>query len=302
MAVQIGYKDMYAFLWLSPFLIAILGTLSAIGIGAGHYAMAGLLAAAVLLAAWRLGGDAYRSRGDYRRKLFLSGVVFVLVWASLFFIVVMGPPQGATAAENGVRYVLLAVDAVIVAAGAVLLREAIMEAGGHLFSSLGAAFVQLATPLYVLFSAIGYLTYRSTDDGALVLPAGSALEQLALLLLLVAVALTYLGVALTVVALRGTALVKQGTARVFVASSLIALLCVAITSGEVLLMREGPLGSAARWYAFPGAVLAIPAIPWFLLSFVGFVLIRKAREETLGRVELLEADARAARAPTRDFT
>jgi hypothetical protein len=67
-------------------------------------------------------------------------------------------------------------------------------------------------------------------------------------------------------------------------------------------MREGPLGSAARWYAFPGAVLAIPAIPWFLLSFVGFVLIRKAREETLGRVELLEADARAARAPTRDFT
>jgi hypothetical protein len=62
--------------------------------------------------------------------------------------------------------------------------------------------------------------------------------------------------------------------RVYVVLSFVAL--------AFLLLRgvsfPSPASGPSPWYATPGFVVGIPAVPWFMPYFLGVVLLRRAAE------------------------
>lgn len=245
------------------------------------YPMAAVLVGAILVAGWLLGGRELRADGVERQELALSGGLLVLAWAVITIFAAMGPPHLATLAENKLRYPLILADAIAIAGGLLVLRDALSRAGECLLSALGGAAITIATPLYILFSAVQLGVYRAvervgSDEGA----AGTvSLDELSLVLLFVGVMLTYLATAAFAAALARTRWLGRTASRVFIGASLFASLCVAIRMAEALDSTQNPMWGFKHWYALPGFVLAIPAVPWIMLCFIGFVLLRRAGAE-----------------------
>jgi hypothetical protein len=65
-----------------------------------------------------------------------------------------GPPDQSAVAQNHFRYLILLFDSIAIAAGLVLLKEALSEAGERFYSTLGFAAVLLASPLYMIWASI----------------------------------------------------------------------------------------------------------------------------------------------------
>jgi len=266
------------FLWISPFLMAIAGSARPLGMSSLTYPMAAVLVVAILVAGWMVGGRELRADGVERQKLALAGGLLVVAWAVIAIFAALGPPHLATVAENELRYPLILLDAIAIAGGLLVLRDALRSAGESLFSTLGGAAIMFATPLYVVFSAVQLGVYRAieragSDQGA----AGLAsLDEVSLVLLFVGVMLTYLATAAFAAALSRTRWLGRTASRVIMGTSLFALLCVAARMAEALGSTQNPMWGFEKWYAFPGFVFAVPAVPWIMPCLIGVVLLRRA--------------------------
>jgi len=149
------------FLWTSPFLLAIAASAHPLGMSSLTYPMAAALVAAILAAGWTLGGRAHRADNVERQKLALAGGLLVAAWAVITIFAAIGPPHLATLAENKLRYPLILMDAIAIAGGLLVLREALSGADECLYSTLGSAAILLATPLYIVFCAVQLGVYRA---------------------------------------------------------------------------------------------------------------------------------------------
>jgi hypothetical protein len=240
--------------------------------------MAAALVVAILATGWMLGGRELRADGVERQELALSGGLLVLAWAVITIFAAMGPPHLATLAENKLRYPLILADAIAIAAGLLVLRNALNRAGECLLSALGGAAIAIATPLYVIFSAVQLGVYRAVERAGSEQGAAGmvSLDELSLVILFVGVMLTYLATAAFAVALERTRWLGRTASRVFTWASLFASFCVAIRMAEALGSTQNPMWGFKEWYALPGFVLAIPAVPWIMPCFMGFVLLRRA--------------------------
>src|SRR5437870_12175922 len=113
-----------------------------------------MLFAAICIAVWTLGGRVIRADAPIRRQLGLAGALLVAPFTIIALLWVgLGPPWVATAAENQMRYLVLIVMAMAAAAGFVVLKEALSEAGERFDSTLGFAAVILAGPIYLIWDA-----------------------------------------------------------------------------------------------------------------------------------------------------
>lgn len=266
------------FLWISPFLMALAASTRPLGLSSLTYPMAAALVVAIVVAGWILGGRALRADGVERQELALAGGLLVLAWAVITIFAAMGPPHLATLAENKLRYPLIIVDAVAIAGGLLVLRNALSRAGECLLSALGGIAITIATPLYVLFSTVQLEVYRAvervgSEQGA----AGMlSLDELSLVLLFVGVMLTYLATAAFAASLARTRWVGRTASRVLMGASLSASFCVAIRMAEALSSTQSPMWGFKQWYALPGFVLAIPAVPWIMPCLMAFALLRRA--------------------------
>src|SRR6266446_6160996 len=112
---------------------------------------------AMAFAAWTLGARAITSTSRGPRFLALSGILLITPFALLALLWVgLGPPWQATPAENQMRYLVLIVMATAIAAGFVVMREALSEAGECLYATLGFAAIMLSGPLYLIFDTFGF--------------------------------------------------------------------------------------------------------------------------------------------------
>jgi hypothetical protein len=240
--------------------------------------MAAALVVAILVAGLALGGGALRADNVERQKLALAGGLLVSAWAVIAIFAAMGPPHLATLSENKLRYPLILMDAIAIAGGLLVLREALSGAGERLFSTLCSVAIVFATPLYIVFCAVQLGVYRAVER------AGSeqavaeitSLDEVSLILLFVGVMLTYLATAAAALALARTRWLGRMASRVIMGVSLFALLCVAVRMAEALASTQNPLWGFSQWYSLPGFILAIPAVPWIMPCFIGVVLLRRA--------------------------
>lgn len=247
-----------------------------------HYATSThfLLAAAGIViigaAALTLAAPALRHGTAPARRHAIAGLLLVAPWAVFAVMAGYGPPWAADAAQNHLRYKGLLLNIVLVGAGLTMLREALLETGERLWSTLGWAATAMATPAYLVWGAIimgAYLAHNHPHTGQVTLEA-SPLGPASDILLFFGGLLTYVATAaFAVSAYRAGWLKKRG---------MIAYVMVCLLAVLALLARgmEYPDASDA-WYLTPGFVVGIPAIPWLMPFLLGVRCLRLAAADSL---------------------
>lgn len=123
---------------------------------------------ATLAALWIAGArTAARADADDTSRLRAAAAALLVAPFILFGLVPgVGPPREQPVQDNELRFLLLAIDPMLVGAGLLLLKEALAGAGDRLHASLGLAAIGVATPLDAFAMAVlffgGALTYIAT--------------------------------------------------------------------------------------------------------------------------------------------
>ncbi|MDA1265604.1 MAG: hypothetical protein O2816_11045 [Planctomycetota bacterium] len=184
-------------------------------------------------------------------------------------------------AENQARYVLLLLGAIATVCALIVLREALAQAGERFHSTLGFAAILIASPLYVLFTAMQLLEYRVLESVASedLPPELALMDELSLILLFFGAGLTYLATAAFAVALERVHWIGRTASRVYLTLSLLAVAGVGLRVTEALTSAQSPLWGYEHWTSLPGFILMIPAMPWVMPCLLGFTLLRLAGEE-----------------------
>src|SRR5437868_435638 len=183
----------YVFLCIVPFLSFVVGGVRAFRVPGVYQAVGVAYFAAIAIAAWTLSAGAIRADVQDRRLLGLAGTLLVTPFALVALLWVgLGPPWEANAAENQMRYLILIVMATAIAAGFVVLREALSEAGERFYATLGFAAIMLSGPLYLIWNTFAFGAAFGKEHAGTVPPVIIALGDVFDLVLFVAGFLTYL--------------------------------------------------------------------------------------------------------------
>lgn len=246
---------------------------------AARTALVLVLLVAALLAAWFAGARALASSDPARRLRAAAGLLLVAPFVLLALLVGIGPPHDQPPADNVLRFLVLAVDALLTGSGLLVLRRALADAGETFWATLGATAATWATPLYVVFALVQRCDYVAMAHGWSWAGAVSdnvreptALDALSMGALFFAGLLTYVATAAFAAALGAAGWIGRRLAGVFAAISAIAF---------AFLVARGfgypSLGAAfSHWYTIPGFVVGIPAVPWMMPCAMGVLLLRRA--------------------------
>jgi hypothetical protein len=266
----------YVFLCLVPFLSFVVGGVRALRVPGIYQTVGVAYFAAIAIAAWTLSAGAIRADGQGRRMLGLAGILLITPFALLALLWVgLGPPWVATVAENQMRYLVLIVMATAIAAGFVVLREALSEAGERFYATLGFAAMMLSGPLYLIWNAFEFGVFFGKEHTGEVPAAILALGDTMDLLLFLAGFLTYLATAAFAASLGRVQWLGRGASRAFMIVNGVALLFLVIRG----LQFPDPRALSAPWYTSPGFVVGIPAVPFIMPFLLGVILLRRAGDE-----------------------
>ncbi|MFZ0061337.1 MAG: hypothetical protein WAL47_04810 [Pyrinomonadaceae bacterium] len=273
---QTKQRISYIFLCATPFVAFGAVLARPLRIPGVYHAIGAVLFVAISAAAWTLGARAIRSDVQNRRQLALAGTLLVAPFAMVALLWVgLGGPWAATAAENQMRYLVLILMAISAAGGFVMLREALNEAGERFYSTLGFAAAIMAGPLYVIWNAFTFGLYVSLERGGEIAPALLPLGPFQNLLLALAVGLTYFAAAAYAVSLARIDLLGRKASLAYLILNIIALSLVVI----LIVEHPAPSAESVPWYAMPGIILCIPALPLIMPTLLGVVLLRRAGAE-----------------------
>lgn len=209
----------------------------------------------------------------------------------------VGPPRDQPAQDNELRYLLLAIDPMLVGAGLLLLKEGLAGAGERFLASVGLAAIVLATPLYVAFALIQRVdyvavelnwTWAATVSGNLHELTG--LDAFSMAALFFASALTYVATAAFAASLARVGWLGRGTATTLQLLSGLGLAFL-VARGFAF---PSPKAAFSHWYTVPGFVAGIPAVPWMPLCAIGVMLLRRVGRERAATTAALSAPTRRA--------
>jgi len=266
----------YVVLCATPFVAFIAGLVRPLRIPGVYHAIGGVLFAAICTAAWTLGAHAIRGDVQNRRQLALAGALLVAPFAIVALLWVgLSAPWVANAAENQMRYLVLIVMAMAAAGGFVVLKEALGEAGERFYSTLGFAAVMLAGPFYLIWDAFVFGLYFAKEHSGEIPQAIVSLRPFQDLLLSLAGALTYAATAAFAASLARAEWLGRKASLAYIIVNFIALFFIVIKVVE----HPDPAAVSQPWYAIPGIVLVVPALPLVMPSLLGVVLLRRAGNE-----------------------
>jgi len=264
----------YVFLCATPFVAFGAAAARPLRIPGVYHAIGVVLFASISIAAWTLGARAIRADGKSRRQLALAGSLLVAPFVLIALLWVgIGPPWVATAAENQMRYLVLIGMAMATVGGFVVFKDAASEAGERLCSSLGFAAVILAGPIYVIWDAFVFGAYFVKGHGGEIPPAMVSLNPFQDLLLSLAGALIYFATAAFAASLTRAQWLARKASRAYLVVSFIALFLI------VIKVAQHPDPATPPWYAVPGLILGVPALPLIMPCLLGVVLLKRAGDE-----------------------
>lgn len=247
-----------------------------------HDALAAVLLFAGVLCAWFAGARFIVGSDEPRRMVACAGTLLVAPFLLFSLVPGAGPPRVQPLQVNEMRFLLLAIDAILVGIGLSVLKEVLFATGGRLHATLGTAAALLACPLYVLFALIQRSDYVAEDLGwswtasvSGALNELTPLDALSMSALFLAGALTYVATLAFAQALARAGWLGARTALVFQAVG---------ATGLAFLVARGfayPSLHAAfsHWYTIPGFVAGIPAVPWMPPCAIGVLLLRRCSRE-----------------------
>jgi hypothetical protein len=243
-----------------------------------HAGLACALLVASACAAWFAGARALVGPDPSRQLLAAAGCLLVTPFVLFSLLIGVGPPHDQPPAQNDLRFLVLAVDSILVGTGLILLREALAQAGERTFSSLGFACAILATPLYVVFCLIQRNDYVAEQLGWSWTASVSGhlreltpLDALSIPALFFGGALTYLATAALARSARVAGWLGAGGAAFFVGASGLGLGFL-VARGMAYPSMQAAL---AHWTTIPGFIAGIPAVPWMLPCALGVLMLRR---------------------------
>jgi len=251
-------------------------------------ASAGFAAARAL--AGERGGDAPRLRA-------VAAVLLVAPFALFSLLLGIGPPRVQPASDNDLRFLLLAIDAMLVGGGLMVLKEALAAAGERAYACIGLAAIVLASPLYVAFGLIQHIDYVAVELGYSWAGTVDGTARELTPLDAFSIAALYFGCALTYIA---TASFAQALSRAgWLGRGAATAVQVASGLGLAFLVSRGfaypsPHAAFSHWYTVPGFIAGIPAVPWMPLCAIGVLLLRRGDRERAAVASLSVPARRAA--------
>jgi len=267
----------YWFLFAIFIVAIVIGAIRPLRVSPLYQVIGVIQFAAMGWGAWTLGAREITTSAHEPRLLALAGIFLITPFALLALLWVgLGPPWQATPAENQMRYLVLAGMTISIVVGFAVLREALGDADKKFRSNVGFATIMLAGPLYLIFDAFGFGAATAKLHGGDIPAAFHDLNEVINMILFVAGALTYIAAAAFAVSLGQARWIKRGAARVFTIVSLVALLLLIIRG----LHFPDPHALSTPWYATPGFIVGIPAVPFIIPFLFGVVLLRRAGDRT----------------------
>jgi hypothetical protein len=184
----------------------------------------------------------------------------------------LGTPWDATVSENEMRYLVLLAMAVAESVGFILAAWAISADGERMFAPLAGAAMSLAGPLYLVWSVLMFAAFSARARDGTLPSVFSALDEALDVMLFTAGALTYVAGLLLAASMGRVQWLGRASALTFTIACGVAL---------VFLFNRGlgflaPADLDSSWYAAPGFVAGIPAVPFIVPCWLGVVLLRRA--------------------------
>lgn len=228
--------------------------------------------------AWKAGAFGVCSADKKQRQLALAGMLLIGPWTLFAFLIGIGTPDVASPAENQLRYLVLTINASLVVGGLIMLRQSLSDVNERLYSTLGLWATILVSAFYLGFTSIALVESRAIERSP---DLRSSLEfrmfdELSLTFLYFGALFTYGATAAFASSMTVTGTLTKSSGRTFRIISLVFLLLVAVHMSKLFWSVSGPMWSFENWYAIPGQILAIPAVPWILLGVFGVLLLRRA--------------------------
>jgi hypothetical protein len=261
-----------------PFLAVALVGVRALRVPGVHQAIGIVVFAAICMAVWTLGARVVKAGTEASRMRPVAGGLLLIPFALVSLLWVgLGPPWGATPAENLMRYLVLLVGSVAITGGFVVLKEVLSEAGERLYSALGFGTGILAGAAYMIWLSVQVGGWSARVRMVEMPSPVASLEYASDTLLFVACAVTYLAAAAFAASLGKTCLIGRRVSQVFVVLNLIALVFLVMRG----LAFPDPAAITTPWYTQPGFIAGIPAVPWIVPHLMGAALLRRARSEQM---------------------
>ena len=268
-----GRQGGFAFLCALPFVALALAALRPLHELPGRELIGLAVFALALVLLWQAGRATISRHGPPARGLVMAATLLLAPWMLIALLWTgLGAPFQASAIENEHRFVLLMVNAVLVGAGFMVLRDALQERGERLVSSAMFAAAVPASGLYLACIALTLAQSTMSVQGDHT-PFPPVLSHVYDGMEFFACALTYACTALAALAMGRAGLLGRTAVRVFV------VLCAVILVLLVLHGIEYPeiSGQTAPWYTQPGVIVRIPAIPWLMPGVMAALMLRPAR-------------------------
>ncbi|GAA0745995.1 hypothetical protein LRH25_11460 [Ideonella azotifigens] len=232
--------------------------------------------------AWFGGARGLRSAEPVGQLPAVAGCLLIAPFVLFALLLGIGPPHEQPPSENDLRFLLLAINSILVGAGLIVLREALVPGGERLYSTLGLACAVLATPLYFLFCVIQRNDYVAEQLGWSWTASVSGhlreltpLDALSITALFFAGVLTYLATAAFARSLSKAGWLGRGATWAFLLLSGLGLFFL-IARG---LAYPSMQAAMSHWYTVPGFVAGIPAVPWMMPAAIGVLMLRRCGPE-----------------------
>lgn len=268
----------YAGAWL--LVLALMIAIGAFGVPVRYTPLVSIaLTAAQLLlmggAALWLAIPAWRSGNESRRALAVSGLLLILPWALLTLMPGYGPPFASSLAMNHERFVILFASTASLGAGLWTIKDPLArgETGDRLLAPLGQITALMAVCVQLVWAAvmIGWTMSEARKPTDYLPLYGTSLGNAADVLLFFAGLMTYVATGFY-----SLSFARQGWMRRNIAWVIVIIVVAAVTGLLTRGLQYPDL--SVHWYAMPGMIVGIPAIPWTLTYVLGvFALLRAAR-------------------------
>ena len=260
------------FLCALPFIAVALTGARPLHALAGREVIGIVLFGVALVCMWRLGGHMIARDAVTSRTLGIAGALLLAPWLLIVLLWVgIGAPFRANALENQQRYMLLMVNALLVGAGFLMLRDALQERGERLFSSALLAAAVPASGIYLVCIAITLAQSTMAVQGDRT-PVPPILSHLYDALEFFACAMTCGCTLLSAVSMGKAGLLGRTAVRVFMTLCLLCLTLLVLGGVEYPEIS----GQTAPWYTQPGVIIRIPAVPWLMPALLATMMFRFA--------------------------
>lgn len=231
----------------------------------------------MIVSAWYVGAFVIRNNNPEKKHLALVGCLLLAPTLMTSIFGGMGTPPGTikewvlTATEQQVRFSILIISGILIGFGFILLKEKLNQTTGNFYAQFGFAAIIIAMPIMIFNMSFWHSFALEAYKIKINSPSGKSPEWFTpfinqvWVLSIVEVSLTYFAIIAFSAALKSANLFRKTASYIYITISALAIVCILLYP----LYPDSTIFSGFPYYPF-----MIPAIPFFLIYFMGINLLK----------------------------